>query len=150
MVKEILEIDPNNLRSRWTLGEIYERQAMFSDAIEQYSKGLELTHGEGFIPYALLGSAYAGSGQNDKAERILREMNHKFGEDKWISATIHVRMGRKEQAIRELTDPECRPGTCGPAASLYIWNWRFDPLHSDPRFQALLKRFNYPESALRK
>jgi pentatricopeptide repeat protein len=113
---------------------------------------MEITQGKEFIPYALLGSAYAGSGQIDKAEEILREMNHKFGEDKWLSATIHLRMGRKELAIRELTEDvaKCGPGTCGPAASLYLWQWRFDPLHGDPRFKDLLKKFNYPESAFRK
>jgi serine/threonine protein kinase/Tfp pilus assembly protein PilF len=152
MVRDMLEIDPNNLGSLWTLGEMYERRGMFSEAIEQYQKGVEATHGDAFIPYSLLASAYAGSGQTTKAEKILREMNQKFGEDKWISASVHARMGRNEQAIRELTedDADCGPGTCGPAASLYISNWRFDPLHSDTRFQALLRKFNYPASAFRK
>jgi tetratricopeptide (TPR) repeat protein len=152
MVKDILEIDPDNLASRWTLGEIYERQRMFPEAVEQYQKGMEITHGKEFIPYALLGSAYAASGQTDRAEEILHEMNVKFGEDKWLSAGIHVRMGRTELAIRELTDDvaKCGPGSCGPGSSLYISERRFDPLHGDPRFQTLLKRFNYPESAFRK
>jgi serine/threonine protein kinase/tetratricopeptide (TPR) repeat protein len=152
MVRENLEIDPTNLDSLWTLGEMYEKKGMFSKAIQQYEKAMDATGGNEFIPYSLLASAYAGSGQTAKAEEFLREMNRKFGEDKWISASVHVRMGRNEQAIRELTedDGDCGPGTCGPAASLYISNWRFDPLHSDPRFQALLRKFNYPASAFRK
>ena len=152
MVKDILEVDPNNLRSLWALGEMYERKGMFSEAIEQYQKGVDATGGNAFIPYSLLGSAYAGSGQTEKAEKILQEMNQKFGEDKWISATVHIRMGQNELAIRELTEDcaECKPGTCGPAQSLYVSNWRFDPLRSDPRFQALLRKFNYPESAFKK
>jgi serine/threonine protein kinase/tetratricopeptide (TPR) repeat protein len=152
MLQEILEIDPTNIYSLWTLGEMYEKKGIFPKAIEQYEKAKDATGGNGFIPYALLASAYAGSGQATKAEEILREMNQKFGEDKWISAAVHVRMGRKERAILELTegDADCGPGTCGPAASLYISNWRFDPLHSDPRFQALLRKFNYPASAFRK
>jgi tetratricopeptide (TPR) repeat protein len=146
MLREILEIDPTNLGSLWALGEIYEKKDMFPKAIEQYEKAVDATRGNEFIPYALLASAYAGSGQTGKAEEILRELNRKFGEDKWISAAVHARMGRKEQAIHELTDDEadCGPGTCGPAASLYISNWRFDPLHSDARFQGLLRKFNYP------
>jgi len=152
MVKDILEVDPNNLRSLWALGEMYERKGMFSEAIEQYQKGVDATGGNAFIPYSLLGSAYAGSGQTEKAEKILQEMHQKFGEDKWISATIHARMGWEEQAIRELTEDvaKCGPGTCGPASSLYVSNWRFDPLRPDPRFHALLKKFNYPESAFKK
>jgi len=153
MEQEILEIDPTNLDSLWALGEMYERTGMFPKAIEQYEKAKDATGGGQFIPYSLLASAYAGSGQTAKAEEILREMNRKFGEDKWISAAVHARMGRNEQAIRELTedDADCvGPGTCGPAASLYISNWRFDPLHSDPRFKALLRKFNYPASAFRR
>jgi tetratricopeptide (TPR) repeat protein len=152
MVKDILEIDPNNFGSLWALGEIYERKGMFPEAIEQYEKGMKATGGTAFIPYSLLASAYAGSGQTEKAEKILQAMTQKFGEDKWISGTIHAQTGQKERAIRELTDDvaNCGPGTCGPAASLYVWNWRFDPLRSDPRFQALLKKFNYPESAFKK
>jgi tetratricopeptide (TPR) repeat protein len=151
MVKDMLEIDPNNLRSLWTLGEMYERKGMFPQAIEQYEKGVNATSGRAFIPYSLLGSAYAGSGQVERAEKILREMKQQFGEDEWISATIYARMGRKEQALRALTEDsaDCGPGTCGPAASLYVSMWRFDPLRSDPRFQALLKKFNYPESAFK-
>jgi tetratricopeptide (TPR) repeat protein len=123
MVKDLLEIDPNNLQSLWALGEMYERKGMFSEAMVQYRKAVDATEGKAFIPYALLASAYAGSGQTTKAEKILREMNQKFGEDKWISASVHARMGRNEQAIRELTEDvaDCGPGTCGPAASLYIW-----------------------------
>jgi hypothetical protein len=125
---------------------------MFPEAIEQYQTAVDATEGKAFIPYSLLASVYAGSGQVKKAEHILQEMNGKFGEDKWISAGVHARMGRKEQAILELTEDvaDCGPGTCGPAASLYISNWRFDILHSDPRFQALLRKFNYPASAFRK
>ena len=152
MVKDILEVDPNNLRSLWTLGEMYERKGMFPEAIEQYEKEVDATSGKAFIPYSLLASAYTGSGQTEKAEKILREMKRKFGEDDWISATIHIRMGQNELAIRELTEDvaKCGPGTCGPASSLYVSNWRFDPLRSDLRFQALLKKFNYPESAFKK
>jgi eukaryotic-like serine/threonine-protein kinase len=152
MVQDILEIDPDNLASLWTLGEIYERQGMFAKAIAQYEKAREATQGKAFIPYCLLASAYAASGQTEKAEQILREINQKFEENKWISAGIHVSMGKKEQAIHELVEDaaDCGPGTCGPAASLYLWNWRFAPLAGDPRFQRLLKKFNYPESAFRK
>jgi hypothetical protein len=100
---------------------------------------------------ALMASAYAGWGKVAEAEKLHEELK-RGGEDKWISALYHARMGQKEQAIRELTEDcaKCGPGTCGPAQSLYVSEWRFDPLRSDPRFQALLKKFNYPESAFKK
>jgi TolB-like protein/DNA-binding winged helix-turn-helix (wHTH) protein/Tfp pilus assembly protein PilF len=150
MMKDILEIDPTNSDALWALGEFYERKGMFPEAIEQYQKGVELTH-RNFIFVALLSSAYAGWGKKAEAEKLHEELIQ-GEEDKWISAIFHLRMGQKELAIRELTedDANCGPGTCGPAASLYVSEWRFDPVRSDPRFQAILKKFNYPESAFRK
>lgn len=77
---------------------------MFPQAVEQYQKGIEVTGGKAFIPYSLLASAYADSGQTAKAEEKLEVMNKKFGEDQWISATVHAQMGQRELAIRELVE----------------------------------------------
>lgn len=150
ILKDILEIDPNSADSLWMLGEIYERKGMFPEAIAQYQKGAEISD-RNFIMVSLLSSAYAGWGKTAEAEKLHEELK-RGGEDKWISAVFHARMGQKERAIRELTEDSgsCKPGTCGPAQSLYVSEWRFDPLRSDPRFQALLKQFNYPESAFKK
>jgi serine/threonine-protein kinase len=150
MMQGILEMNPNNAGSLWSLGEIYERKGMYSEALQQYRKGAEVTK-RNFIMVALMASAYAGWGKVAEAEKLHEELK-RGGEDKWISALYHARMGQKEQAIRELTEDcaKCGPGTCGPAQSLYVSEWRFDPLRSDPRFQALLKKFNYPESAFKK
>lgn len=150
MMKDILEINPNDPGSLWALGEIYERKGMFPEAIAQYQKGAEVT-GRNFIMVSLLSSAYADWGKKAEAEKLHEELI-RGGEDKWISAIFHIRMGQNELAIRELAedDSNCGPGTCGPAASLYVSEWRFDPVRSDPRFRALLKKFNYPESAFKK
>lgn len=148
MMKDHIEMGPNRPDLRWVLGEIYERKRMFPEAIEQYRKGAELSHRNPML-LALLGSAYAGNGQTAKAEQFFEEMKRKSGNDHWLNAAAYARLGRKEDAIRELMEDlgTCVPGTCGPGASLYISEWRFDPLRSDPRFQAILKRLNYPEPA---
>ena len=149
LLQEVLEINPNNPDALWRLGEIYEKHGMFPEAIAEYQIDLSATGGTNFIPYALLGSAYAASGETAKAERIIRKMNAKFGEDKWVSAAIYARMGKRDLALRNLEEDTaaCGPGTCGPAYSLMVSNFRFDSLRSEPRFQAILKKFNYPDSA---
>jgi TolB-like protein/DNA-binding winged helix-turn-helix (wHTH) protein/Tfp pilus assembly protein PilF len=149
MMQGIVEMNPDSAPSRWSLGEIYERKGMFPEAIEQYQKGADVTQ-RNFIMVSLMASAYAGWGKRAEAQKLHEELI-RGGEDKWISAVFHVRMGQNETAIRELTEDtaECGPGTCGPASSLYVSEWRFGPLRSDPRFQALLKKFNYPQSAFK-
>lgn len=152
MMKGTIEMEPDNPRLRWALGDIYERQNKFPEALEQYQEGADVSGRHPFL-LALMASAYAGWDRPDEAEKLLAEMNKKYGKDEWLSAVIYARMGRKEQAIRELvadSDEKCGPGKCGPGASLFVSEWRFDPLRSDPRFQALLDLYHYPESARRK
>jgi len=149
MMKGTIEIEPDNPSLRWALGDICERENMFPEALEQYEIGAKVSGRHPFL-LTLMASAYAGWGKPDEAEKLLAEMNKKYGKDGWLSAVIYARMGRNEQAIRELaadSGGQCGPGKCGPGASLLVSEWRFDPIRSDPRFQALLDLYQYPESA---
>jgi TolB-like protein/DNA-binding winged helix-turn-helix (wHTH) protein/Tfp pilus assembly protein PilF len=142
MMKNLIEMDPNLARLRWTLGDMYERKGMFPKAIEQYQKGVSLSSRNPML-LSLLASAYAGSGRTIEAEKLLEEIKQKWGEDTFLFGAVYARMGRKEDAIREL-QKDARES--GPGSSLYRSEWRFDSLRSDPRFQAILKQLHYPET----
>ena len=152
MMNGTIEMEPDNPGLRWALGNIYEQKDMFPEALAQYQKGADLSGRHHYL-LTLMASAYAGWGKTAEAEKLLDEMKQRYGDDGWLSSIVHARMGRKEQAIRELvadSGGKCGPGKCGPGASLFVSEWRFDPLRSDPRFQALLDLYRYPESARRK
>jgi TolB-like protein/DNA-binding winged helix-turn-helix (wHTH) protein/Flp pilus assembly protein TadD len=142
MMKGLIEMDPEGPRLRWTLGDMYEKKGMFQEAIEQYLKGVALS-GRNPMLLSLLASAYAGSGRAGEAENLLDEIKQKWGEDTFLFGAVYARMGRKGDAIRELQE-DARGS--GPSRSLYRSEWRFDSLHSDPRYQAILKQLHYPET----
>ncbi len=141
MMKNLIEMDPKLARLRWTLGDMYEKNGMFPKAIEQYQKGVALS-GRNPMLLSLLASAYAGSGRTGEAEKLLVEIKQKWGEDTFLFALVYARMGRKEDAIREL---QRDAQGSGPSLSLYRSEWRFDSVRSDPRFQAILKQLHYPD-----
>jgi TolB-like protein/DNA-binding winged helix-turn-helix (wHTH) protein/Flp pilus assembly protein TadD len=152
MMNGTIEMEPDNPGLRWALGNIYEQKDMFPEALAQYQKGADVSGRHQYL-LSLMASAYGGWGKTAEAEKLLEEIKQRYGEDGWLSSVVHARMGRKEQAIRELvadSGGKCGPGKCGPGASLFVSEWRFDPLRSDPRFQALLDLYHYPESARRK
>ena len=141
MMKDLIEMDPNLARLRWTLGDMYEKKGMFPEAISQYQKGVTLS-GRNPMLLSLLASAYAGSGRTSEAEKLLGEIKQKWGEDTFLFGVIYARMGRKGDAIHELQE-DARGS--GPSRSLYRSEWRFDSVRADPRFQAILKQLQYPD-----
>jgi TolB-like protein/DNA-binding winged helix-turn-helix (wHTH) protein/Tfp pilus assembly protein PilF len=144
ILQESIEFDPSRPNIRWTFGEMYERKRMYPEAIRQYQKGLELSHGNPNM-LALLASAYAGSGNVGKAGELLREMKEKEGkEDCYLMAAVYARMGRKEEALRYLEKAYAEHSW---GMILLRQEWRFDGLRSDPRFQNLMRRLHYPETA---
>ena len=142
IMRKAVEFDPNRPNIRWTLGELYERQGIYPEAIRQYQKAVELSERNPNM-ISLLASAYAGSGNTPEAEKYLREMTQRAGyEDPYLYALVYARMGRREDTLRYL---EKAYAEHSHGMILLRKEWRFDPVRSDPRFQNLLRRLNYPE-----
>jgi hypothetical protein len=96
-------------------------------------------------PSASLAHAYAMTGRRPEAEKILLDLERKSRSgyvSPYLLASINAGLGEKNTAI-ELLEKAYRERDMG-----IVWFVKTDPridnLRSDPRFQALLERFDFP------
>ena len=93
-------------------------------------------------PKAFLAYAYARSGQTEKAAHIEEQMM-KQSHEKYVSpmvlAVVHSGLGMKSQALDDL---ERGVDEHSPNAIYLGLDPAFEPLHDEPRFQALLRRIH--------
>ncbi|MGH9802435.1 MAG: tetratricopeptide repeat protein, partial [Blastocatellia bacterium] len=130
------ELDPNFMRMRWGLGLAYEQKAQFDEAIAEFQKAVKLSNG-GILALAGLGHTYAMAGRRNEANQVLAQILEKVekGEkNAYYLAAMYAGIGDKENALSVL---ETSRGNY--ARKMLRFDHFFDPLRSDPRFQALLR-----------
>ena len=138
-----LELYPDFQVGKLWLGEAYMLKGMFKDAFSVFPKEFTAP-GAGGITYALgtIGWAYARSGQKEEALRMLDQFNA-ISKERYISplqkAFILIGLGDKDKAIEQLEMGYLERD--GFLTFLNIWNF-FEPLRSDSKFKALLKKMN--------
>jgi serine/threonine-protein kinase len=137
--RRILELNPNDPLGLYGLGLVYKAQGKYDLAISYLEKqNLQ----QGFD----LAAAYAAAGKKAESRRKLAdEMERLRKENSYIRpgwvAEVYVNLGEKDEAIRWL-EQAYRDRDIW-LALLKVWP-PFDPLRSDPRFQALVRRMNFP------
>ena len=137
-----LELDPNLPFAHESLGDAYEKKGMQKEAIAEWVNALTLT-GEK-EEAAMLQQTYATSGFDaavrKSAEKKLEGLNAKIARGEYVPAAefvkICIRSGDKEQAFVWLAKAVQERNRL--AWELKI-NPLFDPLRSDPRFEALVE-----------
>jgi len=129
-------LDPNYLYQGSQLAVAYREKGMFAEALELYKKAAEVSG----IPQPGLAITYAKMGRRSDAERVLGEVKtfaaaHYFAGEE--IASIYVALGDNDAAFQWL-ERACNEHS----GSLHgiVARPIFRPLHSDPRFAALLKR----------
>src|SRR5438132_1173595 len=99
-----LELDPNHFGGPLNLGVVYEAKGMHDDAIKQFEKAIAIG-GRTSGVLALLAHAYAASGRQAEAQRILAELNE-ISKQAYVSsydlAILYVGLGDKERALEQL------------------------------------------------
>jgi tetratricopeptide (TPR) repeat protein len=136
--------DPNEWLEYFYLGVGYEGLGQRAEAIPEFEKAVRMSGGDQDAS-AALAHAYAVAGKRAEAEQILGDLTRK-SKDSYVSpymvASIYAGLGDKDRALENM-DKAVRERCLD-----IVWNLKTDPridnLRSDPRFQALWRRVDFP------
>ena len=132
-----MALDPDFPPTHWGLGLIYEDQGNYPLAIAEFQNAQS---GNSPIATAMLGHVYAVAGEKAKALQILSQLQ-KPRQDHYVSpygiAVIYAGLGNKDEALAWLSRAYEEND---PWLQRLKIDRRLKPLHSEPRFQALLRK----------
>jgi len=142
---QTLELDPNFPPAHYWLGIAYLEKGASQEALEALQTAVRLSGSSGLFEPDLA-RAYGLTGKRDAARRILGELQE-LSRKKYVPADsiaiIYIGLGDKNRALEWLE--KAREESCaGSILLLKVAPW-LDPLRSDPRFQDLLRRMNFPK-----
>jgi adenylate cyclase len=145
--KRVLEIDPHFAAVHADLGNSFVQKGMYKEAIAELQEAVALTKsslGSGGLRKNL-GLAYAVSGNRMEALKILEELKAE-SKQMYVSplniSQLCIGLGMNDEAFEWL---EKAYEVCdGNMCLLKVWP-AYDPIRSDPRFQDLLRRMNFPD-----
>jgi len=141
--RKTLEMDPNFAEAHICMVTSYEQRGMHKEAIAEIREAIRLSR-DNLAYIAALGRLYAAAGRRVEAVKILNELNAR-SKHEYIPSGVFFdlcsALGEKDQAMAWLEKAyEERD-----SAMLQLRRVSpSDPLRSDPRFQDLLRRMNFP------
>ena len=139
--RKVFELEPEFGNAYYILGQVYAQQGRFAEAIgaEQKAGNVPLVS-----PPAELARDYALAGRAAEARQALADLLASAKRQyvsKYVIATVYAGMGDKDQAMAQLE-------LAYQDRSFWMAFLKVDPemdsLRSEPRFQALMRRLNFP------
>jgi tetratricopeptide (TPR) repeat protein len=134
--RKTVSLDPLFGPAHFALGEVFAEKRMFNEAITEFRKSVELSPSTAFS--ANLAHAYALSGMQDEAKKILTDLTNRPPSDRSSgpeTALVYLSLGEKEQAMDWLEKAYAER-----FSPWVLMRPAFDPLRSEQRFQALMRR----------
>ena len=141
--KKALEVFPHLPLLHLSLGYGYLKKGQYESAIEEVRTAVELSkNAPNFL--TVLAETYAIAGRDTEARRgleKLRELSGTHYVTPYILGRIHAALQEKDQALN-LLEVACQEHE---AQAVYLKvDPHLDSLRSEPRFQDLVRRINYP------
>jgi TolB-like protein/tetratricopeptide (TPR) repeat protein len=135
----------NEWLAHYWLGVGYEGSGETPQAIPEYQKAVELSQGDSDTT-AALAHAYAAAGRKADAQKILHKWLRQ-SETSYVSpymiATVYAGLAGKDKAFEYLEEAYKERS---PDLPYFLRaDLRMDSLRSDPRFQDLMRRMNFPK-----
>jgi eukaryotic-like serine/threonine-protein kinase len=138
--RKFITVNPDAWPGHYFLAVGYDGLGRGAEAVPEYQKAVELSHGD-TDTVAGLARGYIATGKRAEAEKILHnflEQSQKSYVSPYMIATIYAGLGDKEKAFSFL---EKAYQERSPDVPYFLKaDLRLDPLRSDPRFQDLLHR----------
>ena len=140
--QKALALNPMDAYAWEALGHVYVQKRMYPEALNAYARDAALRNDSNVLDRAYV---YGKAGQRDKALKALEELKQRSKREHvppGAFAFIYMGLGDKDQAFQWLEKAfEERDTAWFPMSRVSPMS---DPLRSDPRFQALMRRMNFP------
>ncbi len=138
-LRKTLEMDPGYYYAHVNLGQVLAAKRAFGEAISEYQKARALND-DPFV-LGLLGHAYASLGNKTEALKILDQLKE-VSRQRYVSlysfAVLYLALDDKPEALRWLE--QSYQDRAGADIGWIRVDSLLDPLHGDPRFEALAEK----------
>jgi serine/threonine protein kinase/Tfp pilus assembly protein PilF len=138
-LQKTLDLDPNFVPAHTVLGSAYLEKSANQQAFAEFEKALSIAPGNTQVLWRL-GYADAVTGRRAEAQRVLDDLSKKKYVPAFAMAIIYTGLGQRDMAFQWL-EKSYEEHDSGPFSFVKVYPI-FDPLRSDPRFAALLRRMN--------
>ena len=140
--RKALELDPNFAPAHHDIGWVLEAQGKYAEAIEEFERAVQISDVAAL--WSSLGHAYGIAGRKQDARRVLQRL-HAIAEQHYVApgyeATVDVGLGDYDRAM------DLYERWYAKRNWAMLWfriGHNLKPLRGTPRFEALLKKMNFP------
>jgi serine/threonine-protein kinase len=142
--QKAIELQPDYFPAHSWLALIYVQMGRLPEAVVEAQKGAQLSDSP--LAKGFLGYVYAAAGQKREAGKVVDDLKANFS-TRFVCpfeiGTTYLALGDKDEAFRWFEKAYEERSIC---ISGMKFDPRLDSIHSDPRYQAILARLNFPSN----